>query len=350
MYETAPLPVVTPLTAWRTQQRIEFAARRVAARLEAQNSGALEELSEYPLMWVEGNVEVEVRWRPQLTSSCSVHASYSNRTMPPMITIERSGTAERNNFTILHELAHHLQQTDSEWVYDVLAGLDRRSRWIIEERVCDLFASQTLLPEAKVTEILPLRSTVTAPGLRNLYLRANASRSACCARVANRPGDRVVMFTDLDGTPFYSAGSGELFAPKKGTPQPDICRFVDEAQGHGRRYQSDCIEGLRFSTGKTLRGIRFDVAVDEPWAFVVVTQQEPLARPEWANEDSQCPECMMQYDVEQVHQTCNSCGHGKCPSCGACDCSAQTSVCEKCFVTLSSREQREGRRTHDECL
>ena len=142
-----------PAALWMTRHRAVDAVRYLAAGLDHRRPGTLERLR------VDAEAEIDA-WddldihlvlatdRSIVDSGCSTYGMYQSGTRPPRLVIASSRSHGRNNFTILHELAHHLQRTDPDWRGDVLADVSQDQALRLEHRVCDEFASVLLLPDS----------------------------------------------------------------------------------------------------------------------------------------------------------------------------------------------------------
>ncbi|WP_404474200.1 ImmA/IrrE family metallo-endopeptidase [Microbacterium aerolatum] len=89
--------------------------------------------------------------------------------------------SKRHNFTIAHEVGHHLVNQDdgvSDWVYD------QRDHEAILETICDQIAQQLLLPTGEVAAFLEGR-VPRARDVLDLYEGSSASRPVCAIAVAH---------------------------------------------------------------------------------------------------------------------------------------------------------------------
>lgn len=89
--------------------------------------------------------------------------------------------SRRHNFTIAHEVGHHLVNQDdqvSDWVYD------QQDHEAILETICDQIAQQLLLPTATVGEFLSGR-VPRAQDVLDLFDGSSASRPVCAIAVAH---------------------------------------------------------------------------------------------------------------------------------------------------------------------
>lgn len=109
--------------------------------------------------------------------------------------------ARRENFKLAHELAHHLVDDDGDcpsWLADQPDPLR------LLEEVCDLIATEVLIPQETITTVLgghpPSAQTVAS-----LHDTTVAFRTACAIAVANKlPCDGFVLLAER--------GTNEVFA------------------------------------------------------------------------------------------------------------------------------------------
>jgi Zn-dependent peptidase ImmA (M78 family) len=167
-------------------------ARQMLQLLDTTRPGAVERLHDDALDELATWTDVQIRRVPdsermptETQPRCSVAGGYVHTTAPPTLTVTESLSRRRQQFTALHELGHHLQKNDIE-----LAVAVRRQPADIdafEDAACDMFASLILLPDA----VLAARPDGRSPGAAevvSLFERTQASRAACCVRVAERLG------------------------------------------------------------------------------------------------------------------------------------------------------------------
>jgi hypothetical protein len=96
----------------------------------------LSELSQWP------GLSVAIVDETPGAEECSVAGSYQSS--PPTLVVAASRSPGRRNFTVLHELGHHLQQTDIDLGNRLFQCGDPDQ---LEEQSCDAFAAQILLPD-----------------------------------------------------------------------------------------------------------------------------------------------------------------------------------------------------------
>jgi Zn-dependent peptidase ImmA (M78 family) len=153
----------------------------------------------------------------QTDERCSVAGGYVHTTTPPTLTVTDSLSPGRRSFTVLHELGHHLQKNNiplARAVRSQPADTDA-----FEDAACDAFAARVLITDGDLAAVLTDRSP-TAATLVRLFKETQASRAACCARVAERLGTSgVVAVIDSFGTVRFARGRGNVIPPARGTDQ-----------------------------------------------------------------------------------------------------------------------------------
>ena len=271
---------------------------------------------------------------------CSVAGAYYVNENPPLLTVADTTSPGRRAFTALHELGHHLQQSDPDLAD--LVDLHEGNADSFEDAACDAFAADMLLPEERVARHLP-DGTPTADDVVALRHDSAASRAAVCVRAAQRlasPG--LVLLLDREGTVQFAA-SYLLPRPARGSDQsaaPVIRDALTSAAGRGRargrtrlRYR-DGIEGDElYAQAAPMDGYLVIVAVTDhaPWETgfnLPIAQTGPRAT--WRI----CvhPECGDEFQT--FEPPCARCGTPTCPECGRCRCApaVKEQRCPRCFT------------------
>ncbi len=230
-------------------------ASRIIAECTTFNFAALRD---NPLGAVMGSVGIEVEIEDGLIKTGCGGGGYY-RPKPPTIHLHPA-TYRRDNFTVLHELGHHLQQTHDQWGF-TLIDMAERERRDIEEKVCDQFAAQVLMPvsdtDRHATSLHP------ADVMAGLFARWEASRSAILQRVREMmpQGARwLLAVSDLDGVVITSATTYDDPQPPKGLVQEGFRRVAVEAVDAAVRREFH--EGIEYKTGSVLDGMRVEAALD----------------------------------------------------------------------------------------
>lgn len=323
----------------RIRAGVAAQARLMLQRLEAGWPGAAGRLHVDALAELDGWSEVEVHRVPDTAtqSRCSVAGGYVHSTVPPTLTVTESLSTGRQQFTALHELGHHLQKNDVHLAIAVRS--QPADREAFEDAACDVFASLVLIPD----DVLPARTdgrSLTAADVVNVFKRTQASRAACCVRVADQLGTHgVVSVYDDAGTVSFAAGHGEVFPPPRGSDQAGT-PLVAAALRERRDVQVD-ETFVTYSTGG-----RSDLLYgDAAWAGSYLVTVAVLDSPGWRKfapprtatrqfpaQERTCEVCGEEFAAAI---TCDRCGTARCPS-GHCACTlAAQRQCQSCFLVLS---------------
>lgn len=313
-------------------------ARLMLQLLGETRLGAIDRLRTDALAELETWPDVQLRRVPDTVSEtrCSVAGGYVHSTDPPTLTVTESLSRRRRQFTALHELGHHLQKTISRLALAVRQQPGDLEKF--EDAACDMFASLVLIPDETLQLPLDGRSP-SAADVVGLFERTQASRAACCVRVAAQLGTHgVVAVTDADGVVSFAAAHGEVFPPARGESQADT-PLVQAALRHGMNVQVDDTY-VRYRTGSTSDRLYGDAAWSDDYLVTVAV----LDRPSWkafappraessrfVSRQAVCEVCDEQFTPTE---TCLKCGDPRCPS-GHCGCTSSAErQCERCFLTL----------------
>ncbi|MFB7808554.1 ImmA/IrrE family metallo-endopeptidase [Streptomyces virginiae] len=318
--------------------------RRAAARVQSQamltvlhrdrpeaiqqlGAGALHELRQWP--------DLEVRDIPDARSGngCSVSGAYFAGT-PAVLAVAASTSLARRDFTALHELGHHLQQTTVELMGILLDQPDGGTA--LEESACDAFAAEILLPQTLADRYIPATGP-TADAAVALWRASNASRMAACVKASERlPAPGHVLLVDSDGVLAFAASHG-LPPLRRGSDQSHVpvlrtaLSSRGRSEGRGRFAYRDGILGeeLYLQTAE-IDGYLLAVAVTDlaPWRSFAPSARQPGPEPtEYA-----CTHCGE--DFTSYAPACTRCESAPCPDCGRCGCDRGVSErqCSSCFV------------------
>lgn len=271
---------------------------------------------------------------------------------PPTIHLHPA-IGRRDNFTVLHELGHHLQQQHCEWAY-VLMDLPVENRRRLEELVSNHFAAQILMP---ITDRDRAHVSVhPAEFMAGYYGRIEASRSAALRRASaildERSSRWILAVAELDGTVISSATTYDDPPPASGFRQEGFERVAQEALDRSVRRQFH--EGIEYRTGNVLDDMYIEAALDHSGRYVFIA-----LRPTAVNGSGtmtypmhECADdgCGATFESRQSTGKCDTCGSFRCPGCHRCACittSRPTTLCDKCFMTYSRAEMQTG---EHECL
>jgi hypothetical protein len=267
------------------------------------------------------------------------------RPSPPTIHLHPA-TSRRDNFTLLHELAHHLQQWHDQWGYTLIDMADHARRKI-EEAVCDQFAAQVLMPlgasDRRDASFHP------ADVMAGLFARSEASRSATLQRVREMlPADArwLLAVADLDGVVNTSATTYDDPPPPKGFVQEGFRRVATEAVDTAVRREFH--EGIEYRTGSVLDDLRVEAALDweERYVFLALRPTSANGSGTWTYPAQECsnPACEETFQAKQSGGRCETCQGFKCPRCRRCACTApeRPTTCTSCFMPYTAVEMASG--------
>ncbi|MEY2226495.1 ImmA/IrrE family metallo-endopeptidase [Streptomyces sp. BF23-19] len=318
--------------------------RRAEARAQAQDmlavlhrdhpgasqrlgAGALQELRQWP--------GLEVREVPdeQSGSGCSVSGAYFAGT-PAVLAVAKSASLARRDFTGLHELGHHLQQTVVELMGVLLAQPDGGTA--LEDAACDTFAADILLPETLADQHFA-GAGPTADAAVSLWRASNGSRMATCVKASERlPSPGHVLLLDSAGALTFAASQG-LPPLRRGSDQSHVPVLRTALSGSGRSegrgrfaYRDGILGDELYVQTAEMGGYVLVVAVIDlaPWrAFApsaIRTGPEPV--------NYTCDHCGE--DFSSYAPACAQCESAPCPDCGRCGCDRKVSErqCISCFV------------------
>lgn len=316
-------------------------ASRIIAECTTFNFAALRD---NPLGAVMGSVGIEVEIEDGLIETGCGGGGYY-RPKPPTIHLHPA-TYRRDNFTVLHELGHHLQQTHDQWGF-TLIDMAERERRDIEEKVCDQFAAQVLMPvsdtDRHATSLHP------ADVMAGLFARWEASRSAVLQRVREMmpQGARwLLAVSDLDGVVITSATTYDDPQPPKGLVQEGFRRVAVEAVDAAVRREFH--EGIEYKTGSVLDGMRVEAALDheERYVFLALRPTTANGAGTWTYPSRECsnPACEKAFQATSSSGRCETCQDFKCPHCHRCGCTAPAppEKCGTCFLPYTPAEMASG--------
>lgn len=261
----------------------------------------------------------------------------------------------RANFTAAHEFGHHLQQSDSEWALDVLAGLRHDHNTLsrhVEEAVSNRVAVTLLMPAAVVEEAWTGELTPTF--VRALTRGGLVSRQAATLRASSfaapeDPNAVIVVADPATGAVLSSVSSdtSTLARPAKGSVQSDFRALTSGSEG-----RRGAATGFEYVTGSARSDITYDWGWDahHTYVFIVARPTYRFGNAQWDRDAVECSSVTC--DSTFSHHTATRCGACMlpiCPDCGACGCEKQRgTVCMNCFTEMSLSESQRGT-VHDEC-
>lgn len=271
---------------------------------------------------------------------CSIDGRY-DRDAGRVEVVDRS-SGRRMSFTLLHELGHHLLQTDDDCVGHLLEVRQARQH-AAEEDIADAFAAEILIPSAVADEVLG-DSIIRASRVAALFERCPASRSACAVRAAHACRGNGYVMVSAGAEVIHAATFGDRwqYPIRRGTRQPDTSAIVMASQRASYRSQGR----PHFPSGATtptdynldavtIDGFTFAIFSDKPftneWETPAPRQREPQEGPEVT-----CTDCC---EIGPSWRRCERCDAYACAACGSCPkCSfkkakVKDKLCPGCFQT-----------------
>lgn len=229
--------------------------------VERLHPGALEALRADPLAELHRWTDIQLSLEAEADDGgrCSVAGSYQSESNPPALVVGAARSIRRRGFTGLHELGHHLQQTDAALGQHLFEWEDSEA---FEEAACDAFAARILVPDDRIPEDVRRRGP-SADDVVTMFRTSRASREACCVRAAQylADGGAVVLF-DTTGQVHFAASRG-MIPPARGptslghhsSPRP----YAPEPRSSGTRLTSStgpagtaiCCTGRRHGVMRT---------------------------------------------------------------------------------------------------
>lgn len=311
-----------------------------------------EDLAADPFGTIHSRGDLSIEETALLDPGCQIAAHYDERTSPPTIHVKRSFSQGRNNFSILHELAHHAQACSEQWAELFYEIPDRARRSSLKELVADRVAALILLDDELMETSIGGSSGVTALGVRNMYLSSEASMTACLVRALDAPGERVVLLGTPDGRLYFSAhNSDELRSPSTKQPQANL-RDAYEKLLHSQS-ESTAVHGghgLEYLRARSNTNVIFDVALCEGSLLAVVTKGHDQRHSYGDKEPYTGSICGHEFDVAESSGDCQDCGELKCAECSLCGCeSKKPRICTSCSCALYATDIAQGRSEHEEC-
>jgi Zn-dependent peptidase ImmA (M78 family) len=305
---------------------------------EAMHPGITRLLRTDPITVIANEAGIElVILTPQekADSKCSIAGMYFPETEPPRIGVA-SAIDARMRFTVIHEFAHHIQQNSE--LADVI-GDGTRYGSALEERACDLFAAEILLPADQVAAAFA-DGTPSAAGLQRFYAVHDASREAVCvAATKYLEDDGYVMVMDAEGTVTFSSVKGDLppIGRRSDQSESDIGRLIRSTDGRLAtvksrfRFTAGANQGEELWAQAAQSGNYWFVVASRsrvPWQTVALPSFDDRVRGRWWT----CELCGHQWEnFEAPHDVC---GTPVCPACGRCSCRLRMEErdCPNCFL------------------
>jgi hypothetical protein len=261
-----------------------------------------------------------------------------------VILYRRTGN-RRENFTLAHELGHWLVDR-VDGVYDWLAEQPEPMKML--ETVCDRIASQLLLPDAAVAQVVGA-GPVSARHIGELVDATQASRPACGIALASSLAGlgAVVIIDRLAGRVEYASVQPD---PVHGWPKVFPWPGQPVPAGHPLAKLDDGLTLTRKTFWQTPWGARADFYVDAvglSGRVVAVFSANDVWSAERLHLDPPREfDQRLELLVRCCGQTrtvrgypCSTCKEPFCPSCQRCRCDrrAQSEVtCSKCYLAYQA--------------
>lgn len=266
--------------------------------------------------------------------SCSVAGTYRSDTTPPRVSVARSASHGRRQFTALHELGHHLQQTHLGLGNAVMEAQDFER---FEDAACDAFAARILIPDQLVASTIRSRGA-TASDVVALFEASSASRAACCARaVETLPGLGAIVLYEPDGTVSFSTARG-IYPPARGTNQahtPLVKAALAEPSRSAPFTRTTTVTYRNGSLSEEFYGqaawcdgylVAIYALTNPPWEPFALPIERPYQPRFWT-----CETCEETFRVEA--EGCATCGQPKCEQ-GHCNCTVRRErTCTACYLS-----------------
>lgn len=319
--------------------------------------GSLEDLTLDAFTVLEQRSDLTVLRVPEFVPAdsqlgCSVAGGY--RWEPPTLVVTESMSRRRQQFTLLHELGHHIQKTNISLGTRVV---EHREPEAFEDACCDAFAAQILLPDDLVNSHISDQGPTVDTALE-LFESSNASRSAICVRLANRlqsPG--AVGVIDKDGTVTFAAARGGLYPPARGSNQTanPLVRAALDAKGERRTFTRDDAQ-IWYRDGHTSERLYGQAAWAGDLLFLLMVEYSApwlsMSPPRDGTAQyttdrwDQCEHCSRSFVIGFI---CRKCRQPRCPS-EHCGCTAKSQkTCLECFLQKHSNQFAPDSNTCLEC-
>jgi hypothetical protein len=318
-------------------------AQAMLAVLDLRHPGVLMAMRADPLAELQSwpNVRVSLADETPGGGRCSVAGSYQSETDPPTLVVGASRSLRRRGFTALHELGHHLQQTDPALGQRLF---ERQDSEAFEEAACDAFAARILLPDERIPADMR-RKGPSADDVAQMFHASQASREACCVRAAEYlSGGGAVVLLDPTGEVVFAASRG-MIPPARGSNQ-STTPLVSAALRSPVVVERDKTYVVYRSGGRSdlLYG---QAAWCDADYLIMVLAQDGVAwraftapRPDTGNSRFgswwECETCGDSFKI--VGSPCGECGDPRCGE-GHCGCTTvrgqKDRTCERCFMHLA---------------
>ncbi len=303
-------------------------ARGILSRLQAKDCTFAMALCDDPIVAIHSRTDLVVKEQVgPVTGSCTIAAMLLKNLTPREILLQRSGSRRRDAFSLLHELCHHLIDSDVETAEMLFAFHDLKRSDQLEEDICDAFAAVVLISDEVLAEIVA--DGITARSFLNLYNKSGASREACAVALARQlPSNGYIVVAERQRAHAdssvtlarFSARHGDVPAIRRDTPQPNTA-FERIGARKSIREQSDLVLASAARTDTYLCDIVVDgdylfgvfVSDNQGWGGLSVRNGTPGGYSE-----QYCDRCPTDFYPKSA--ACTECGNHPCTECGQCEC------------------------------
>lgn len=318
-------------------------AEAMISTVERLHPGALEALRADPLAELHRWTDIRVSMQSEVGDGgrCSVAGSYQPDSDPPTLVVGAARSLRRRGFTGLHELGHHLQQTDPALGQRLFDWEDSEA---FEEAACDAFAARILVPDDRISEEVRRRGP-SADDVVTMFGTSQASREACCVRAAQYLTDGgAVVLLDITGEVLFAAPRG-MIPPARGSDQSRT-PLVSAALRTRATIQRDKTFIVYRSGGHSDLLYGQAAWCDEDYLIAVLAEDSVAwraftpSRPNTQNSRFgswwECETCGDAFKVTK--SACGECGE---PRCGQEHCGCTTArtrsdrTCERCSMVLA---------------
>jgi hypothetical protein len=321
--------------------------------LHASGTLSVEDLAVDPFTALADDPSLRVVWvAPEtLPAECSIAAACDKTTSPARLLISDDASAGRRRFSVLHEYAHLLRDRVPA-LLQALFAISVDAGAALEERVCDEFASQVLLPDTLLDSVIG--EHVTARSVLSLIAAAPASAEACAVAATRKlPAPGYVMLLAPDGTATFTDHNRDVYRVRRGSGQVGLLARAAAGQTVRGREQ------VRYSTGNLSGELFLDAAAqDNRTVAILVTDSPPWGgltaghKQGAQGTNGYCENCA--HDFTTFSRVCANCGQPACPQCGQCGCETNAGVagelrCDRCYLVLPPAAFSTGSRICTEC-
>ncbi len=193
------------------------------------------------------------------------------------ILVNQNDGVNRQRFTILHEIAHHVLELPSKHGEIVSSNeLERFKGRPREEALCDLFAAECLVPW-QLIQPLAEQDGFTHENLSALSVQFQASRSCIASRFAQASNDFLAFVVAEDGIIQYAITSKALRESKiwinRGKPVPRNSGAALAIESDSSNLFTSELSGFEWSDGNVAQ--RF-VCYEEATYYAPTTQTQSI--------------------------------------------------------------------------